>query len=127
MPLQAVVTLVLAVALPILWLISEFGSSRPLRILLGVLALLMSFGVAFVVGSLKRLNYNAWYGTASKKLIDSTVIEIESGSIEQLLSELKRVQVQFHPTYENRAQYDELITEFVMRLDDNRHSRAPQP
>lgn len=78
----------------------------------------MSFGVASVVGMLQRLNYNAWYGAASQRLIDSAVAEIESGNSERLLPELKRLQMEFHPTYENRARYDQLIDEFVTRLDD---------
>ena len=89
MPPQVWFVLVLAIVLPVLWLVSEFSSSRPLRISLGILALLMSFGVAFVAGTLQRLNYNAWYGAASQRLIDSSVAEIESGNTERLLRELK--------------------------------------
>ena len=63
MPPQAVLVLVLTIILPLLWLASEFSSSRPLRISLGIRALLMSFDVAFVVGSLQQRNDNAWYGT----------------------------------------------------------------
>ena len=124
MPPQAWFALVLTIALPVLWLASEFSSSRPLRISLGILALLMSFGVAFVVGTLQRLNYNAWYGTASKKLIHSTVTEIEGGNTERLLTELKRLDAEFHPTYENRGRYDQLIDRFVARLNDPRAPAA---
>lgn len=127
MPPEASFILVLAVALPLLWLLSEFSSSRPLRISLGVLALVMSFGVAFVVAMLERLNDNAWYGAASKRLIDATVAQIESGNIKRLLPELKRLQAEFHPTYENRARYDRLIDEFVERLDEDPRAPAVQP
>lgn len=107
----------LTVALPLAWLASEFQDRRWVRIAIGIAALSMSFLVAAGVGSLEHLNANAWYGSASKNLIDTTVEEIECGDTQRLLEELKILQEQFHPTYENRAHYDELIEEFMSRLD----------
>lgn len=76
----------------------------------------MNFFVAVGVGSLERLNANAWYGNASKNLIDTTIEEMERGDTDRLLKELKILQKQFQPTYENRARYDKLIEEFISRL-----------
>jgi len=53
--------LVLAViaVLPLAWLLSEFQGRIWIRIALGGLAIFTSFGVAYVVGKLEQLNYNA--------------------------------------------------------------------
>lgn len=110
------VIIALVIALPIVWLFSEYQDRRWLRIVAGIAALSMSLLVAMGIGSLEHLNANAWYGGASKNLIDTTIEEIEHGRTEQLLKELKVLQEQFQPTYENRARYDHLIEEFMSRL-----------
>jgi len=110
------VILTLVVVLPVAWLLSEFQPHRWLRIATGLGAIAMSFGVAAVFGSFERFNSNAWYGEASWNLIGTTIEEIESGETERLVRELKTLQEQFVPTYENRARYDELVREFLTRL-----------
>jgi hypothetical protein len=114
--------LILTIALPIAWFVSEFDDRRWLRILCGVLALSMSFGVAYLAGSLDRLNSNAWFGAASADLIDATVHELENGDPELVVSELKALREQFHPTYENRARYDVLVWEYVTSLGTPREA-----
>lgn len=108
----------LTIALPVAWIASEFQERRWLRILAGCAALSMSFLVASGVGMLERLNSNAWYGSASKELIDTTIAELERGNTDQLVAELKTLQASFDPTYENRAQYDKLVAEFRRRLGE---------
>jgi len=108
--------LFLTITFPIAWLASEFQDRRWVRIIAGIAAISMSFLVATGVGSLERLNSNAWYGGASKNLIDTTIEELERGETERLLEELKILQERFQPTYENRARYDTLIEEFISRL-----------
>ena len=73
-------------------------------------------GVAYLVGDLSRWNYNAWYGGASKELIDTTVAQIEDGNIDRVMSVLRRLKLDYRPTYENRAHYDELINEAVSQM-----------
>jgi len=74
-------------------------------------------GVAYLVGDLSsRWTYNAWYGRASKELIDTTVTQIEDGNIDRVMSVLRRLRLDYHPTYENRAHYDELINEAVSQM-----------
>ena len=109
--------IVLLIVLPIGRLVSEFQPRAWLRITLGVVALAMSYFVAFVVGSLTQLNYNAWYGSASSDLIDTVIANVEAGNEETLLRELKRLKDAYHPTYENRANYDKLVKEFVDRME----------
>jgi len=108
--------LLLAVVLPFAWFVSEFWPHRVLRLVLGSSAIGLSFLIAYSVGSLEHLNANAWYGGASKNLIDTTVTELEKGNTEQVIRELKTLQNEFQPTYENRARYDKLIEGYLERL-----------
>lgn len=73
----------------------------------------MCVGVAVVVGSAERLNSNSWFGNASKSLVDAIVGEIEAGRQDRVIQSLKRLQTKYHPTYENRARYDELVEETI--------------
>jgi len=109
-----VVTLV--VALPVAWIVSEFRSRRAVRIVLGCLAILCSFGVAFIVGSLERFNSNAWFGSATKNLIEATVVELEAGRTDRVLHAFRELQSNYHPTYDNRARYDKLVEQAVAKM-----------
>jgi hypothetical protein len=102
--------LVLTITLPIVWLAAEFQERRWVRIVAGIAAISTSLLVATGIGSLEHLS------EASKNLIDTTIDELERGETERLLEELKLLQSQFQPTYENRARYDQLIKEFMSRL-----------
>ena len=116
--------IVLLIVVPIGWLVSEFQPRVWLRISLGFVALAMSYFVAFVAGSLTQLNYNAWYGSASADLIDTVIASVETGNEETLLRELKRLKKEYQPTYENRANYDKLVKEFVDRMETTSQERA---
>ncbi len=109
----------LAIGVPIAWFASEFQGRRWLRLVLGSFAILLSFGVAAVVGSLERFNSNAWFGNASKNLVDATIAELEAGNRDGVLRSLKTLQKQYSPTYENRARYDVLIEETVTQMRAN--------
>ena len=122
----AVIILILTIAMPIAWFVSEFSAPRWLRLALGTLAVLLSFGVAFIVGSLERLNSNAWFGGATKDLIDTTVTELDAGRDEDVLRALKELQTEYQPTYENRARYDELVRKTVQRMKQTPATR-PAP
>ena len=108
--------LVLVIACPIAWLVSEFKGSRNVRVGLGILSLLLSFAVAWLVGSLNRLSYNAWYGSASKELVDAVLLEVEAGRTTNAVVALKKLQGEFGPTYENRAHYDTLVKAAVAEM-----------
>jgi len=112
----ALLILFLAAVIPIAWFASEFQGRRWLRLALGSIAILLSFGVAFVVGSLERLNSNAWFGHASKDLIDATVTELEAGRRDEVLKAFEDLQRRYAPTYENRARYDELVKKAVEQM-----------
>ena len=121
-PLGALVLLVV-IALPILWCASEFSRYRLLRITLGIAAIASSIGVAYIAGQIVRLNYNAWYGHASKELVNTTIAEIEDGNIEGVLDVLRRLNLDYQPTYENRAHYDELVNAAVAEMKGDHESK----
>ncbi len=112
--------LLIVLALPAAWFVSEFrATSRGVRCALGVLAILCSFGVAWLAAQLTRLNYNTWYGVSSKALIDVIVEKLDAGQTEMLKSELKSLQTAFRPTYESRAHYNELVDAAVRKIKSN--------
>ena len=110
------VLLTLVVALPISWFVSEFYPRRWLRLVLGCSSIALCFLVAFAVGKLEYLNANAWYGAASKKLIEVTLDELRKGHVDKVAAALEKLHEQFHPTYENRARYDKLVESYAERL-----------
>jgi hypothetical protein len=113
-----ILILVLVVALPIGWLVAEFTAPRWARVALGIAAICMCFGVAYVGSSLSRLNYNAWYGGATSDLIDASVEQLEAGNVDHVTATLKQLQNEYQPTYENRAHYDELVDDTVERMKE---------
>src|SRR5258708_5784360 len=118
MPMQpfGVLILVFVIGVPIAWFVAEFQGRRWLRLTLGSFAILLSFGVAALVGWTERFNSNAWFSVASKSLVDATIAELEAGNREGVLRSLKTLQAKYSPTYENRARYDVLIEETVAQM-----------
>ena len=49
------------------------------------------------VGWAERFSSNAWFGGASKNLIDTTVAELEAGNREGVLRSLKTLQQKYSP------------------------------
>ncbi|MGF1633886.1 MAG: hypothetical protein ACFCVE_08570 [Phycisphaerae bacterium] len=115
-PPLAVIILLIVVALTLAWLVSEFGKSRRLRVVLGLAAIASAMGLAYLVGHLSRLSYNAWYGGASHDLINTVVTEIEDGNIDRVMSVLRGLDLHYQPTYEHRAHYDELVNKAVSQM-----------
>lgn len=113
--------LIAVVLLPMAWLTSEFRSGPGVRITLGLASIACSFGVAFIAAQLVRLNYNAWYGTASERLIQAVIAETEARRTDHVLQILKRLDEEFGPTYENKGHYDELVQKTV----DDLNSETP--
>jgi hypothetical protein len=110
--------LLLVVLLPIAWLASEFQERRAIRIALGMLSIGLSIiSASAYYGTVDRIAYNTWYGSATADLIDTMITEIETGDCAKLLTELKQFEKKFEPTYENRAHYDELVREFVAHME----------
>ena len=112
--------LIIIVVLPIAWLISECKSDkRSVRCTLGILAILSCLGVVWITSQFLRLSYNAWYGSAAKSLIDASVERLDSGDSQTVLRELKEFQYTYHPTYENKADFDKLASEAARKIKKN--------
>jgi hypothetical protein len=107
----------IAIGLSLAWLVSEFYPYRGVRILLAVGLLMFATFVSCVGTNLwSRFNYNAWYGSASADLIDTTIAEIEAGRSQELLPRLKELRESFRPSYETRDHYDEKVAQFVKQV-----------
>jgi hypothetical protein len=124
MTLPGLLVATLLLGVPIAWFLAEFHDRRWLRLVLGCSAILLSFGVAALVGRAERFNSNAWFGGASKNLIDTTIAELEAGNQEGVLRSLRALQQEYSPTYENRARYDVLIEQTVAQMRSGRQ-QAP--
>ncbi len=117
MNLFGILTVLAGPLLAVAWIVSEFKGGRPLRLTLGVLAMITMVTMTWLATLvINQLNYNAWYGYATKELIDETIKGIESNNTAVVLAELKRFQTDYQPTYENRAKYLPLVGETVERM-----------
>ncbi|HEY4310003.1 MAG TPA: hypothetical protein VGN12_11170 [Pirellulales bacterium] len=111
-----IIAVVLVILLPIVWVLSEFQARLWLRLLLGGCTIFASYGVFYIVGELERLKYNSWYGLATQGLIHAEIEALDADQGALLAAELKRLQIEFDPTYENRADYDRLAAETAKRI-----------
>jgi hypothetical protein len=112
-----VIPILIAIGLLLAWLVSEFYPYRGVRILLALGLVMFATFVSCVGTNLwSRFQYNAWYGSASADLIDTTIAEIEAGRSQELLPRLKELRETFHPSYETRDHYDEKVAQFVKQV-----------
>jgi hypothetical protein len=111
----------LTIAFPLAWFISEFQSRQWLRCLLGCCSIAMTFGVAWLAGSLQALNYNAWYSDASLTLVDKTLSELSAGHESHVIDNLKWFKSEYHPNYETGLiNYQRLVDTYVKRFEKSK-------
>ena len=108
-----IICLVLFVA----WLAAEFKASRRTRVTLGIVSLAACSLIAGFVGALQLLNYNAYFGQAAEDLVSATISRLETGDTNRVLQVLRGLKAQYHPTYENRADFRELAKEAAAQLE----------
>ncbi len=105
-----ILLILLIVGLLVAWLVAEFKASRVVRVSVGVLAfgtvIVLTYGLASV---LTRFNHNAWFGEATKGLIETSVAQIENGHNDRVLKAWRELNSQYEPSYENRVDYKELV------------------
>lgn len=99
-----------------IWIIAEYKQNRSARIILGSLTLFLGLGAAAVITLLNQFNYNAWYGVATKNLLDTIVLQVDDGNLDRVMTVLRGLNRQYQPTYENRAGYRELAEEATARM-----------
>jgi len=107
--MRFVILLLLTAALPIAWFVADLRSSPLVRRVLGVVAILWSFGVASLVGGLVTLNANTFFSTASKDLLHATVQALRAGKTEAVIRELSLADEQYSPSYENRDRFRQIV------------------
>jgi|688.fasta_scaffold610602_2 hypothetical protein len=108
--------IILAIALPIGWLIAEIKGRVVARRIFGALTIVAACLIGWGVGMLQQLNYNAWYGHASKKLLEGVAASLPTELPERKI--LEESAQKFRPTYENRARYDVLVDSILESLPD---------
>ena len=111
------ILIAIIIAMPVAWLASEFQEKRWLRIATGILAIaVISTCISGVCSLGMRFDYNSWYGSATHDLIRTSLLQIEDGHLERVLKVWRGLDEQYHPTYENRANYNELVEEATQRM-----------
>lgn len=99
-----------------IWMLAEFRQDRAARVIFGSLTLFLGLGAGVVLSMLNEFNYNAWYGSATKNLIDTIVIQVEDGNLDRVMTVLRGLNRQYQPTYENRAGYRDLVEEATAQM-----------
>lgn len=103
----------ITIALPIAWLMADIKGKPWLRRALGLTALLWSFGIAALIGSLQVFNANSYFTSASKDLLETSVKQLRAGKTETVLREWSRANDAFYTTYENRASYRQVVDQAI--------------
>ena len=129
MNLLGILILLTGPALVVAWLVLEFTGGRAQRITCGILALVAFTTVTwFATYISNQFNYNLSYGCATKELIDQTIWGLEAGRTTMVLRELHKFQDEYHPTYENRANYVPLAQQTAERMkkENPQHPLSPR-
>jgi hypothetical protein len=111
--MQIILIVVISALLPISWIMADFRGSALRRRVIGALALLWSFGIAYMVGVLQQFDANAYYTSHTKELLDVSISQHQAGRSEAVIREWTRARDAFHPTYENRGGYREIVAEAI--------------
>ena len=106
------------------WVVGEVTARPLLRRCAAVGFLVIAVLAGVGAGSLHLFNYNAWYGAATKLLIDESITQIEAGNLERVTVSWKGLREEYAPTYENRARYDELVKAAVAAM---KNPTVPKP
>jgi len=107
--MRIILLLFITAALPIAWLVADFKAPPIIRRILGIVTILWSFGVASLVGILQVFDANIYFTGATKDLLTNSVQALKAGKTETVIREWVRADDQFHPTYENRAAYQQIV------------------
>jgi hypothetical protein len=104
------------------WLVAEVRGPQWARITLGIVSLIMSFGIAVAVASIFRLQYDVEYGGAAAKMIDEILVRLDSDDEERLVRDLRELRADVAPSYEVPP-FEMVVEEFVNRNETS----APKP
>ncbi|MEN8848063.1 MAG: hypothetical protein ABF377_08335 [Akkermansiaceae bacterium] len=105
----ALFILALVVLFPIGWIIGESKNKPMVRRVCGIGAFVFALLVGVIVGLLQRLQYNADYSFSSKELFEQTVLSLKNEKTDEVLKQYEKLSEVYSPTYENRANFDEVV------------------
>jgi hypothetical protein len=118
--LFAVATFIIVAFSIWMWEATAGQGTRWKRVLLRATVILVCAAVAYVVDAVSALGqqmvYNDHFGLASSSLIKTTIDELQGGNTDHVIRVLRSLDLQYRPTYENRANYDVLVTDAVDRM-----------
>ena len=107
-------------SLPILYIIGEVKDKKLLRIIAFILLMPLCMLIAYFIGQVARLYYNANYGVITKKLIDESIVQLENGNTNHTIKCFKILSKKYRPTYESKANYKKLVEETVKKMRKNK-------
>lgn len=111
--MRLILLLGISTMLPVAWMLAEFKAGPGIRRLLGMVTLLWSFGVASLAGCLRDFDANVYFTGATKDLLTASVEQLKAGKAEAVLREWSRAGAEFNPTYENRANYRQIVDQTI--------------
>ena len=112
-----VIPYIIAVALAVGWFVADLRGSVTTRRTIGIVALLWLFGLATVGLFLQSLDLNAYFTSASKELLHTSVQQLRAGRTEVVIQALSHADDKFQWTYETRGEYREVVDEAVTSMD----------
>ena len=66
-----------------------------------------------MVGALQVFNANVYFTQATKDLLSTSVEQLKAGKTDAVIREWSRADGEFHPTYENRADYRQIVDQAI--------------
>jgi len=118
--LFAVVTLIIVACSIGMWQATAGQGMRWKRVSIRVTVILACVAVAYAVDGvpalLQQLEDNMFFSDASSRLIKTTIDELQAGNTDHVIRVLRSLDLQYWPTYENRANYDVLVNDAVDRM-----------
>ena len=111
---------ILVIGLPIAWFISELRNfNKKKRMILGILAILMCYGVAYLFGKGTWMRAYSLYGDQTKTLLGVTISQIEAGNTNIVLNELRYIKSEYSKTRSYYYQfYTQLVNNAIARMEN---------
>jgi hypothetical protein len=79
--------IIVALIPPLAWIVFEFRRNAVARRICGALTIASACLIGWGAGMLQQLNYNAWYGQASKRLLEGVAATLPPGSPERKMAQ----------------------------------------
>lgn len=117
--MDLLILFIMGPGLAITWLAleMELSQSRGWRMACGITAMIGLTIFAYRGASfMERLNYNAWYNSATSILAGETIKALEAGKTEIVLEEFKNFHENFRAGYEHRGNYLPMAKEMAERM-----------